>query len=75
QVNYGNGNLLLTVDGFDIADAGPGLAYGNTFNSLNSVGWNATSGADYLVKETTADGVSVEGPTGTVGVFARSGSG
>ncbi|MFF7878973.1 RHS repeat-associated core domain-containing protein [Streptomyces californicus] len=75
QVNYGNGNLLLTVDGFDIADAGPGLAYGNTFNSLNSVGWNATSGSDYLVKETTADGVSVEGPTGTVGVFARSGSG
>ncbi|MFB8105881.1 RHS repeat-associated core domain-containing protein [Streptomyces sp. NPDC056007] len=75
QVNYGNGNLLVTVDGFDIADAGPGMAYGNTFNSLNSVGWNATSGSDYLVKETTADGVSVEGPTGTVGVFARSGSG
>ncbi|RAJ70578.1 YD repeat-containing protein, partial [Streptomyces sp. PsTaAH-137] len=74
QVNYGNGNLLVTVDGFDIADAGPGLAYGNTFNSLNSVGWNATSGADYHVEEPTPNGVSVEGPTGTVGVFARSGS-
>jgi RHS repeat-associated protein len=75
QVNYGNGNLLLSVDGFDIADAGPGLAYGNTFNSLNSVGWNATSGADYRVEETTADGVSVEGPSGTVAVFARDGAG
>ncbi|WP_133887080.1 RHS repeat-associated core domain-containing protein [Streptomyces sp. BK208] len=74
QVNYGNGNLLLTVDGFDIADAGPGLAYGNTFNSLNGVGWNATSGADYRVEEPTPDGVSVQGPTGTVGVFTRSGS-
>ncbi|MGW6648538.1 hypothetical protein AMK23_09685 [Streptomyces sp. CB02130] len=74
QVNYGNGNLLLTVDGFDIADSGPGLAYGNTFNSLNGVGWNATSGADYRIEEPTADGVSVQGPTGTVGVFARSGS-
>lgn len=74
QVNYGNGNLLLTVDGFDIADAGPGLAYGNTFNSLNSVGWNATGGADYHVEEPTPTGVSVEGPTGTVGVFTRSGS-
>ncbi|MGV9282854.1 RHS repeat-associated core domain-containing protein [Streptomyces sp. NPDC003730] len=74
QVNYGNGNLLLTVDGFDIADAGPGLAYGNTFNSLNGAGWNATSGADYRVEEPTPDGVSVQGPTGTVGVFARSGS-
>ncbi|MEU3552221.1 RHS repeat-associated core domain-containing protein [Streptomyces longwoodensis] len=75
QVNYGNGNLLLTVDGFDIADAGSGLAYGNTFNSLNSVGWNATSGADYRVVETTPDGVSVEGPSGTAAVFARDGSG
>ncbi|MFI7383722.1 RHS repeat-associated core domain-containing protein [Streptomyces sp. NPDC049813] len=75
QVNYGNGNLLLTVDGFDIADAGPGLAYGTTFNSLNSAGWNATSGADYLVEETTPNGVSVEGPTGAVGVFPRDGSG
>ncbi len=74
QVNYGNGNLLLTVDGFDIADAGPGLAYGNTFNSLNSVGWNATSGSDHHVEEPTPTGVSVEGPTGTVGVFTRSGS-
>ncbi|MFG3078095.1 RHS repeat-associated core domain-containing protein [Streptomyces sp. NPDC048225] len=74
QVNYGNGNLLLTVDGFDIADAGPGLSYGNTFNSLNGAGWNATSGADYRVEEPTPDGVSVQGPTGTVGVFARSGS-
>lgn len=74
QVNYGNGNLLLTVDGFDIADAGPGLAYGNTFNSLNGVGWNTTTGADYHVEEPTPNGVSVEGPTGTVAVFARSGS-
>lgn len=75
QVNYGNGNLLLTVGGFDIADGGPGLSYGNTFNSLNSVGWNATSGADLHVEEPTPDGVSVEGPSGTVAVFARDGSG
>lgn len=75
QVNYGNGNLLLTVEGFDIADAGPGLSYGNTFNSLNSIGWNATTGADYRVTEPTPDGVSVQGPSGTAAVFARDGSG
>ena len=75
QVNYGNGNLLLTVEGFDIADAGPGLSYGNTFNSLNSIGWNATTGADYHVTEPTSRGVSVHGPSGTAAVFARDGSG
>ncbi|MFF4490480.1 RHS repeat-associated core domain-containing protein [Streptomyces sp. NPDC001544] len=75
QVNYGNGNLLVTVDGFDIADAGPGLAWGNTFNSLNQVGWNATTGADYRIYEATPNAVIVEGPTGTAAVFARDGDG
>jgi RHS repeat-associated protein len=75
QINYGTGNLLVTVDGFDIADAGPGLSYGNTFNSLNQAGWNATTGADYRVIEATPNAVVVEGPTGTMAVFARDGSG
>ncbi|MEV4341021.1 RHS repeat-associated core domain-containing protein [Streptomyces sp. NPDC049590] len=75
QVNYGNGNLLVTVKGFDIADAGPGLSWGNTFNSLNQMGWNTTTGADYRVVEAEPDAVVVEGPTGTMAVFARDGSG
>ncbi|MFF5251217.1 RHS repeat-associated core domain-containing protein [Streptomyces leeuwenhoekii] len=75
QINYGTGNLLVTVDGFDIADAGPGLSYGNTFNSLNQAGWNATTGADYRVNEATPNAVVVEGPTGTMAVFPRDGSG
>ncbi|MDT9682396.1 RHS repeat-associated core domain-containing protein [Streptomyces sp. TRM76323] len=75
QVNYGSGNLLLTVDGFDIADAGPGLAYGNAFNSLNQAGWNATTGTDYRVNEATPNAVVVEGPSGTMAVFARDGAG
>ncbi|WP_279592820.1 RHS repeat-associated core domain-containing protein [Streptomyces liangshanensis] len=75
QVNYGNGNLLLTVEGFDIPDSGPGLSYGDTFNSLNSMGWSATSGADYVVTEPTPNGASVEGPSRTVAVFARDGAG
>ncbi|MEU7088101.1 RHS repeat-associated core domain-containing protein [Streptomyces achromogenes] len=75
QVNYGNGNLLVTVKGFDIADAGPGLSWGNTFNSLNQMGWNTTTGADYRVIEAEPDAVVVEGPTGTMAVFARDGSG
>ncbi|MEW2289677.1 RHS repeat-associated core domain-containing protein, partial [Streptomyces sp. NPDC047841] len=75
QVNYGNGNLLVTVQGFDIADAGPGLSWGNTFNSLNKTGWNTTGGADYRVVEASPEAVVVEGPTGTMAVFARNGSG
>jgi RHS repeat-associated protein len=74
QVNYGNGNLLVTVSGFDIADAGPGLAWGNTFSSLNQMGWNATTGADYRVYEATPNAVVVDGPTGTGAVFTRDGS-
>ncbi|MFF4018395.1 hypothetical protein [Streptomyces sp. NPDC001843] len=74
QVNYDNGNLLLTVKGFDIADAGSGLAWGNTFNSLQQMGWNTTTGADYRVVEATPSAVVVEGPTGTQAVFVRDGS-
>ncbi|MFH8336296.1 RHS repeat-associated core domain-containing protein [Streptomyces sp. AM6-12] len=75
QVNYDNGNLLVTVKGLDIPDAGPGLSWGNTFNSLGQTGWNTTTGADYRVVEATPTAVVVEGPTGTMAVFARSGSG
>ncbi|MGW5367629.1 RHS repeat-associated core domain-containing protein [Streptomyces sp. NPDC004009] len=75
QVNYGNGNLLVTVAGFDIADGGPGLSWGNTFNSLNQVGWNTTTGADYRINEATPNAVVVEGPTGTGAVFTRDGTG
>jgi len=75
QINYGTGNLLVTVDGFDIADAGPGLSYGNTFNSLNQAGWNATTGADYRINEATPNAVIVEGPTSTMAVFPRDGAG
>ncbi len=75
QVNYGNGNLLVTVQGFDIADAGPGLSWGNTFNSLNKAGWNTTTGADYRVVEAATDAVVVRGPSGTMAVFARDGAG
>ncbi|MEE1928730.1 RHS repeat-associated core domain-containing protein [Streptomyces sp. TRM 70351] len=75
QINYGTGNLLVTVVGFDIADAGPGLSWGNTFNSLNQSGWNATTGADYRVIEATPNAVVVEGPSGTMAVFARDGDG
>ncbi|MCZ9341201.1 hypothetical protein NGM37_25910, partial [Streptomyces sp. TRM76130] len=75
QINYGTGNLLITVDAFDIAAAGPGLSWGNTFNSLNQAGWNATTGADYRVNEATPNAVVVEGPTATMAVFARDGDG
>nr|WP_308288202.1 RHS repeat-associated core domain-containing protein [Streptomyces corallincola] len=75
QVNYDNGNLLVTATGFDIADAGPGLSWGNTFNSLGQAGWNTTSGADYRVTEPTSDAVVVRGPSGTMAVFTRDGSG
>ncbi|MFF1306513.1 RHS repeat-associated core domain-containing protein [Streptomyces sp. NPDC058307] len=75
QINYGTGNLLVTVDGFDIPDAGAGLSYGNTFNSLNQSGWNATTGTDYRITEAAPDAVVVRGPSGTMAVFPRSGTG
>ncbi|WP_345669848.1 RHS repeat-associated core domain-containing protein [Streptomyces similanensis] len=75
QVNYDNGNLLVTVSGFDIADAGPGLAWGHTYNSLGKAGWRATTGSDYRVTEAASDAVVVRGPSGTMAVFARDGAG
>ncbi|MFF9378196.1 RHS repeat-associated core domain-containing protein [Streptomyces griseoluteus] len=75
QVNYDNGNLLVTLGGFDIADAGPGLSWGNTYNSLGGSGWNTTTGADYRVVEANPDAVVVQGPSNTAAVFARDGSG
>ncbi|MFJ4204455.1 RHS repeat-associated core domain-containing protein [Streptomyces sviceus] len=74
QVNYGSGNLLVSVEGLDIADAGPGLSVGSVFNSLNEVGWQQTAGADYKITEPTPNGVAVNGPSGSVAVFARDGS-
>ncbi|WP_052457225.1 RHS repeat-associated core domain-containing protein [Streptomyces sp. AcH 505] len=74
QVNLGNGNLLVSVAAFDIADAGPGLSLGNAYNGLNT-SWKATTGSDYLIHEATPDDVYVQGPSSTIAVFGRSGSG
>lgn len=75
QVHCGSGNLLVTVDGFDIADAGSGLAWGDTFSSVNQAGWNTTTSADYRANEATPDAVVIEGPSGTMAVFTRDGDG
>ncbi|WP_435272889.1 RHS repeat-associated core domain-containing protein [Streptomyces parvulus] len=73
QVNYGNGNLLLSVNAFDIADAGPGLSLGHAYNGLNT-SWKATTGSDYLVHEPNTTSVYVQGPSSTIAVFERDGS-
>ncbi|NJQ02519.1 hypothetical protein HCK00_18725 [Streptomyces sp. PLAI1-29] len=75
QVNYGSGNLLVSVEEFGVADAGPGLSLGHVHNSLNGVGWQATTGTDHHVREVTPNAVYVQGPSGTVAVFERDGSG
>ncbi len=74
QVNYGNGNLLLSANAFDIADAGPGLAFGLAYNGLNT-SWKATTGSDYLIHEPNPTSVYVQGPSSTIAVFERDGSG
>ncbi|MFF9894435.1 RHS repeat-associated core domain-containing protein [Streptomyces longispororuber] len=73
QVNYGNGNLLVSVSAFDIADAGPGLSLGHAYNGLNT-GWKATTGGDHLIHEPNSSSVYVQGPSGTIAVFERDGS-
>ncbi|MGC9408111.1 RHS repeat-associated core domain-containing protein [Streptomyces sp. DZ1-3] len=73
QVNYGNGNLLLSVNAFDVADAGPGLSLGHAYNGLNT-SWKATTGSDYLVHEPNTTSVYVQGPSSTIAVFERDGS-
>ncbi|MFG3081147.1 RHS repeat-associated core domain-containing protein [Streptomyces parvulus] len=73
QVNYGHGNLLLSVNAFDIADAGPGLSLGHAYNGLNT-SWKATTGSDYLVHEPNTTSVYVQGPSSTIAVFERDGS-
>ncbi|MEU0226244.1 RHS repeat-associated core domain-containing protein [Streptomyces sp. NPDC006284] len=74
QVNYGNGNLLVSVNAFDIADAGPGLSLGHAYNGLNT-SWKATTGSDYLIHEPNTTSVYVQGPSSTIAVFERDGSG
>ncbi|MGW4310306.1 RHS repeat-associated core domain-containing protein [Streptomyces californicus] len=74
QVNYGNGNLLLSANAFDIADAGPGLSFGLAYNGLNT-SWKATTGSDYLIHEPNPTSVYVQGPSSTIAVFERDGSG
>ncbi|GHB79407.1 type IV secretion protein Rhs [Streptomyces xanthochromogenes] len=73
QVNYGNGNLLLSVNAFDIADAGPGLSFGLAYNGLNT-SWKATTGSDYLIHEPNTTSAYVQGPSSTIAVFERDGS-
>ncbi|MCF2127652.1 hypothetical protein L1I79_14540 [Strepomyces sp. STD 3.1] len=73
QVNYGNGNLLVSVNAFDIADAGPGLSLGHAYNGLNT-SWKATTGSDYLIHEPNTTSVYVQGPSSTIAVFERDGS-
>lgn len=73
QVNYGNGNLLVGVNAFDIADAGPGLSLGHAYNGLNT-SWKATTGSDYLIHEPNTTSVYVQGPSSTIAVFERDGS-
>ncbi|MGW7275033.1 RHS repeat-associated core domain-containing protein [Streptomyces sp. NPDC054864] len=73
QVNYGNGNLLVSVNSFDIADAGPGLSLGHAYNGLNT-SWKATTGSDYLIHEPNPTSVYVQGPSSTIAVFERDGS-
>ncbi|MEV1045791.1 RHS repeat-associated core domain-containing protein [Streptomyces sp. NPDC049916] len=73
QVNYGNGNLLVSVNAFDIADAGPGLSLGHAYNGLNT-SWKATTGSDYLIHEPNSTSVYVQGPSSTIAVFERDGS-
>ncbi|WP_343244971.1 RHS repeat-associated core domain-containing protein [Streptomyces sp. SID14478] len=73
QVNYGNGNLLVSANAFDIADAGPGLSFGLAYNGLNT-SWKATTGSDYLIHEPNPTSVYVQGPSGTIAVFERDGS-
>jgi RHS repeat-associated protein len=73
QLNYGNGNLLVSVNAFDIADAGPGLSLGHAYNGLNT-SWKATTGSDYLIHEPNTTSVYVQGPSSTIAVFERDGS-
>ncbi|THA26538.1 hypothetical protein E4198_19305 [Streptomyces sp. RKND-216] len=74
QVNVGNGNLLLTLTAFDVADPGPGggLKFGHAYNGLNT-SWKSSTGADYLVREPNSGAVYVQGPSGTIAVFERDG--
>ncbi|MFC8596517.1 RHS repeat-associated core domain-containing protein [Streptomyces atroolivaceus] len=73
QVNYGNGNLLVSLNAFDIADAGPGLSLGHAYNGLNT-SWKATTGSDYLIHEPNTTSVYVQGPSSTIAVFERDGT-
>jgi RHS repeat-associated protein len=73
QVNHGNGNLLVSLNAFDIADAGPGLSLGHAYNGLNT-SWKATTGSDYLIHEPNTTSVYVQGPSSTIAVFERDGS-
>ncbi|MFI5904213.1 RHS repeat-associated core domain-containing protein [Streptomyces cyaneofuscatus] len=73
QVNVGNGNLLLSLNAFKIADAGAGLSLGHAYNGLNT-SWKATTGSDYLIHEPNTTSVYVQGPSSTIAVFERDGS-
>ncbi|MFF7871723.1 RHS repeat-associated core domain-containing protein [Streptomyces qaidamensis] len=73
QVNVGNGNLLVSLNAFKIADAGAGLSLGHAYNGLNT-SWKATTGSDYLVHEPNSTAVYVQGPSSTIAVFERDGS-